>query len=90
MPIYAILNADDFGLSPGINRGIIESHRDGIVTSVSLMTVGDAFEEAVAFAHEAPGLSLGIHLTLVGDVPLAVASGEDPHAGSPAGVRRPD
>ena len=42
------MNADDFGLSPGINRGIIEAHRDGIVTSASLMAVGDAFEEAVA------------------------------------------
>jgi hopanoid biosynthesis associated protein HpnK len=70
MPIYAILNADDFGLSPGINRGIIEAHRHGIVTSASLMAVGDAFEEAVAFAHEDPGLSLGIHLTLIEGRPV--------------------
>jgi chitin disaccharide deacetylase len=70
MKTYAILNADDFGLSPGINRGIIEAHRDGIVTSASLMAVGDAFEEAVAFAHEFPSLSLGIHLTLVEGSPV--------------------
>src|SRR5919106_482074 len=62
MQIYAILNADDFGLSPGINRGIIEAHRDGIVTSASLMAIGDAFEEAVALAHEYPRLSLGSHM----------------------------
>jgi hopanoid biosynthesis associated protein HpnK len=65
MTIYAILNADDFGLSPGINRGIIEAHSDGILTSASLMAAGDAFEEAVAFAHAFPSLSLGVHLTLV-------------------------
>jgi hopanoid biosynthesis associated protein HpnK len=70
MLIYVILNADDFGLSPGINRGIIEAYRDGIVTSASLMAVGDAFEEAVAFAHEYPSLSLGMHLTLVEGRPV--------------------
>jgi chitin disaccharide deacetylase len=68
--IYAILNADDFGLSPGINRGIIEAHRDGIVTSASLMAVGDAFDEAVTLAREHPGLSLGVHLTLIEGVPV--------------------
>jgi chitin disaccharide deacetylase len=70
MQTCVILNADDFGLSPGINRGIIEAHRDGILTSSSLMAVGDAFEEAVALAHEHPDLSLGIHLTLVEGVPV--------------------
>jgi hopanoid biosynthesis associated protein HpnK len=66
----AIINGDDFGLSPGINRGIIEGYRDGILTSASLMVVGDAFEEAVTLAHEHPGLSLGIHLTLIEGVPV--------------------
>ena len=70
MTIYAILNADDFGLSPGINRGIIEAHRDGILTSASLMAVGDAFEEAVDFARDFPSLALGIHLTLVEGGPV--------------------
>jgi|SRR5882724_347029 len=70
MTIYAILNADDFGLSPGINRGIIEAHRDGIVTSTSLMAAGDAFEEAVTLARGYPSLSLGIHLTLVEGNPV--------------------
>jgi hopanoid biosynthesis associated protein HpnK len=70
MKICAILNADDFGLSPGINRGIIEAYRDGILTSASLMVVGDAFEEAVALAHEHPDLSLGIHLTLLEGIPV--------------------
>jgi hopanoid biosynthesis associated protein HpnK len=70
MTIYAIVNADDFGLSPGINRGIMEAHCDGILTSASLMAVGDAFEEAVAFARDYPSLSLGVHLTLVEGSPV--------------------
>jgi chitin disaccharide deacetylase len=70
MTVLAILNADDFGLSPGINRGIIAAHREGILTSASLMVVGDAFEEAVALAHAHPSLSLGVHLTLVEGVPV--------------------
>jgi len=65
MRTYAIVNADDFGLDPGTNRGIIEAHCQGIVTSVSLMPTGDAFEEAVALAHQYTDLSVGIHLTLV-------------------------
>ena len=67
---YAILNADDFGLSPGINRGIIEAHRQGILTSASLMVAGDAFEEAVALSHEHSSLSLGVHLTFVEGKPI--------------------
>jgi hopanoid biosynthesis associated protein HpnK len=70
MVTMAILNGDDFGLSPGINRGIVEAYREGILTSASLMVVGDAFEEAVAWAHENPGLSLGVHLTLVEGIPV--------------------
>jgi chitin disaccharide deacetylase len=70
MQRFAIVNGDDFGLSPGINRGIIESYCDGILTSASLMVVGDAFEEAVTLAHEHHGLSLGVHLTLIEGVPI--------------------
>jgi chitin disaccharide deacetylase len=70
MAILAILNGDDFGLSPGINRGIIEAHREGILTSASLMVAGEAFEEAVALALEHPSLSLGVHLTLVEGIPV--------------------
>jgi len=70
MTVFAIVNGDDFGLSPGINRGIIKGFCDGILTSASLMVVGDAFEEAVTLANEHPGLSLGVHLTLVEGVPV--------------------
>jgi predicted glycoside hydrolase/deacetylase ChbG (UPF0249 family) len=61
---YLIVNADDFGQSPGVNRGIIEAHEDGIVTSASLMTRWLAAGEAALYAKEHPKLSLGLHLDL--------------------------
>jgi len=60
-----IINADDFGLCSGANRGIIAAWQRGILTSASLMAGGAAFEEAVALAKENPGLQVGLHLTLV-------------------------
>jgi predicted glycoside hydrolase/deacetylase ChbG (UPF0249 family) len=59
-----IVNADDFGQSPGINRGIMEAHERGIVTSVSLMVRWPAAVEAAAYARRQPGLSTGIHIDL--------------------------
>lgn len=60
-----IINADDFGLSSGVNRAVIKGWREGILTSASLMAAGDAFDEAVALARQNPGLQVGLHLTLV-------------------------
>jgi predicted glycoside hydrolase/deacetylase ChbG (UPF0249 family) len=59
-----IVNADDFGLSDGVNRGIARAHRDGIVTSTSLMVRGTAAPQAAALALELPELSIGLHLDL--------------------------
>jgi chitin disaccharide deacetylase len=59
-----IVNADDFGLSPGVNRGIIEAHERGIVTSASLMTRGPAAAAAAVYAGGRPALSVGLHLDL--------------------------
>ena len=58
---YLIVNADDFGLSAGVNRGVIEAREAGIVTSASLMVRWPAAVEAAAYAREDPGLSLGLH-----------------------------
>ena len=58
---HLIVNADDFGVSEGINRGIVESHVRGIVTSASLMVDGAAAGEAAALAREHPKLSVGLH-----------------------------
>lgn len=59
-----IVNADDFGLSPGVNRGIIESFERGIVTSASLMVRQPAAAAAGAYARQHPQLSVGLHLDL--------------------------
>jgi predicted glycoside hydrolase/deacetylase ChbG (UPF0249 family) len=59
-----IVNADDFGLSPGVNRGIIEAHERGIVTSASLMVRYEAAREAAAYAREPERLGVGLHLDL--------------------------
>ena len=59
-----IVNADDFGQSAGINRGVIEAHERGIVTSASLMVRGDAAVEAGAYARRHPALSVGLHVDL--------------------------
>lgn len=61
-----IVNADDFGLHPAINAGIIKGCRDGFITSTSLMCSGAAFDDAVLQAKATPALGVGIHLTLVG------------------------
>ena len=60
-----IINADDLGLTPGVNRGIIRAFQAGIVTSASLLVTGSAFEEAVALARQNPELDVGLHLAVV-------------------------
>jgi chitin disaccharide deacetylase len=70
-----IVNADDFGLSPGVNRGISKTHRDGVVTSASLMVDTPFSAEAAAMAMEMPELSLGLHADL--STALAESSGGD-------------
>lgn len=60
-----IVNADDFGLTTGVNQGILRAFKDGIVTSASLLVTGSAFEEAVALARQNLELEVGLHLTLV-------------------------
>ncbi len=57
-----IVNADDFGLSSGVNRGIVQAHRHGIVTSTSLMVRMPAAPEAAALSREYPHLGVGLHL----------------------------
>jgi chitin disaccharide deacetylase len=61
---YLIVNADDFGQSPGVNSGVIQAHGGGIVTSTSLMVRWPAAAEAAEYGCEHPELSLGLHLDL--------------------------
>ena len=58
---YLIVNADDFGACSGVNRGIVEAHRHGIVTSASLMVESGGAEEAAGLAAGCPGLGVGLH-----------------------------
>ncbi|HEY9821784.1 MAG TPA: hopanoid biosynthesis-associated protein HpnK [Candidatus Sericytochromatia bacterium] len=61
---FVIINGDDFGISSGMNRAIIEAHERGVLTSTSLMVTGQAFDEAVALAQAHPKLGVGLHLVL--------------------------
>ena len=63
-PRTLIVNADDFGMSTGVNRGVIEAHDRGIVTSTTLMVRGRAAADAVDRARGCPALSIGLHLDL--------------------------
>jgi len=65
-----IINADDFGLTRGINRAIAEAHQHGVVTSATLMAAGSAFEDAVALARTLPQLSVGCHVDLIHFAPV--------------------
>src|SRR5256884_8782933 len=66
-----IVGADDLGWTEGVNRGILDAFRGGIVTSTSLLANGMAFTDAVSAAKLAPGLGLGVHLNLSDGAPVA-------------------
>jgi predicted glycoside hydrolase/deacetylase ChbG (UPF0249 family) len=65
-----VVNADDFGFTRDVNQGIVEAHRDGILTATTLMATGAAFDDAVRLAKENPSLDIGCHLVLVGSAPF--------------------
>jgi len=65
-----IVNADDFGLAETVNLGIVRGHREGIVTSTTLLACGVAAEDAARLALENPSLGVGIHLCLTREAPV--------------------
>jgi len=69
-----VVNADDFGLAESINRGILEAHRRGILTSATLLANGAAFESAAELARGAPVLGVGVHLNLTDGRPVSQPS----------------
>src|ERR1700760_3062876 len=71
MQARLIINADDFGLTPGVNRAIAELHDAGAVTSATLMANGPAFDDAVTLALARPALGVGCHIVLVDGVPVS-------------------
>lgn len=68
-----LINADDFGLTKGINKGIIRAFREGILTSASLMVNMPGFEDALRLIRENPGLAIGIHINIVRGKPVLPA-----------------
>jgi len=69
-----IINADDFGLTAGINRAIVEGHQQGVVTSATLMANGPAFQDAVQVSRSVPKLSVGCHIVLTDGPPVLDSS----------------
>ncbi len=69
-----IVNADDLGWTEGVNRGIADAHRRGLVMSTSLLANGRAFASAILTAQANPGLGVGVHLNLSDGPSVAPAS----------------
>jgi predicted glycoside hydrolase/deacetylase ChbG (UPF0249 family) len=65
-----IVNADELGLTDGVNSGILEVHRQGIVTSTTMVANEHAFENAVQVAKQAPRLAVGVHLNITHGAPV--------------------
>ena len=66
-----IINADDFGISRGVNIGIVEAAEAGVVTSASVITNLPDFQDAIDRARSCPALSLGVHLNLTTGRPIS-------------------
>jgi chitin disaccharide deacetylase len=69
-----VINGDDFGLTPGVNAGMLDAHRDGVLTSVSIFANAPATNDAIAIARATPSLGVGCHLTLVDGTPTLAPS----------------
>ena len=82
-----IINADDFGMTAGVNRAIVEAHRAGTVTSATLMANEAATDEAIAIASQNPSLRIGCHVVLVDGHPLSNPDSVPSLIGSRNGAR---
>jgi hopanoid biosynthesis associated protein HpnK len=85
-----IVNADDFGLTAGVNRAIVELHQAGVLTSATLMARAAATEEAIELARANPSLGVGCHVVLVDGEPVLSPRQDIPHLADPVdGCFRP-
>ena len=66
-----IINADDFGLCDGVNRGIVRAHTGGVLTSATIMVNMPASRQAVEFVRKLPALGVGVHLNLFEGEPVS-------------------
>src|SRR6202167_3674810 len=83
-----IINADDFGLAPGVNRAIVELQQAGALSSTTLMATASYFSAAVHLAFAQPALAVGCHVLLV-DGPPCLHAGDVPSLLGPRGAFRP-
>ena len=67
------MNADDFGLTAGVNRAVVELHQAGVLTSATLMARAAATDEAIALGLANPTLGVGCHVVLVDGEPVSPA-----------------
>ena len=73
-----IVNADDYGLTEGISRGILHGHREGIVTSTSVIALGPAYPKVASWLADEDALGVGVHLAAVGEDPPLLTAREIP------------
>ncbi len=73
-----IVNADDYGLTAGVSRGILQAHRDGIVTSTSVLTLAPAFATTAGWLGDVGSIGVGVHLAAVGEDPPLLSAAEVP------------
>lgn len=78
MSALLIVNADDYGLTEGISHGILRGHREGIVTSTSVLAIGPAYPKVAPLLADYPGLGVGVHLAAVGEDPPLLSQAEIP------------
>jgi len=62
--MQVIFHGDDFGLTSGVNEGVIQAFQNGVLASTSIIASGQAVNEAIGLAHAHPDLDVGIHLVL--------------------------
>ena len=73
-----IVNADDYGLTEGISRGILHAHREGVVTSTSVIAIGPAYPKVASWLADEGDLGVGVHLAAVGEDPPLLTAREIP------------
>lgn len=73
-----IVNADDYGLTTGVSRAILRAHREGIVTSASVLCLAPGFDETVGWLDDVGTLGTGAHLAVVGEDPPLLSRREIP------------
>ncbi|HTJ76368.1 MAG TPA: ChbG/HpnK family deacetylase [Acidimicrobiales bacterium] len=73
-----IVNADDYGLTEGISRGILHAHREGVVTSTSVIAIGPAYPKVSSWLADEDELGVGVHLAAVGEDPPLLTAREIP------------